>query len=48
MDLKSAITYATGAVMKLLNTLFGTKQQNAFCFLVPMFLMFLVLVNFVA
>ncbi len=34
--------------MKLLNSLFGTKQQNAFCFLVPMVLMFLVLVNFVA
>lgn len=32
--------------MKLLNAWFGTKQQNAFCFLLPMFLMMLVLVNF--
>lgn len=32
--------------MKLLNAWFGSKQQNAFCFLFPMALMLLVLVNF--
>ncbi len=31
--------------MKLLNALFGSKQQNAFCFIVPVALMVVILVH---
>ena len=34
--------------MKYLNAWFGSKQQNAFSFLLPVFLMLLVLANLAA